>query len=107
MGKIKAQRDDIFLGLFIALLIITVAGGARFYALQRGKPEIRYEQRAFTAQTSNSDAAKAFVASKNGATFYPVGCKTASRIKPENRIYFATALEARGAGFNLSSAKCK
>lgn len=39
-----------------------------------------------------------FVASANGKLFYPANCKSAARIKEENRIWFATAEEAKRVG---------
>jgi len=51
-----------------------------------------------TSQSTGEDYApidaRSFVASKNGTKYYPVGCKSANRIKDENKIYFATAQEA-------------
>lgn len=44
-----------------------------------------------------------FVASKNGSRYYPVDCKSSSRIKPENKIYFNTANDAERAGLTLAS----
>jgi len=46
---------------------------------------------------------KAFFASKIGSKYYPVGCSAGQTIKPENRIYFATSIEAEKSGFELSS----
>ncbi len=43
-----------------------------------------------------------FVASKNGSKYYPVNCKSASRIKPENQIFFASSTEATSRGYVLS-----
>lgn len=40
-----------------------------------------------------------FVASKKGKKYYPVDSKSGSRIKPENRVYFKTAGEAKKAGY--------
>lgn len=44
-----------------------------------------------------------FVASANGKLYYPLNCKSAARIKEENRIYFATVAEAKSNG--LTAAK--
>lgn len=54
-----------------------------------------------TSQTPQTTLGN-FVASKNGAKFYPVTCKSASRIKPENQIFFATETEATSRGYELS-----
>jgi hypothetical protein len=47
-----------------------------------------------------------FVASKNGTKYYTAGCSGASRIKPENQVWFATDASAQAAGYSLSST-CK
>ncbi len=44
-----------------------------------------------------------FVASKNGTKYYPKGCKSADRIKPENQVWFATGQEAESRGYELSN----
>ncbi len=41
----------------------------------------------------------AYVASKNGAKYYLVSCSSASRIKAENRVYFASVQQAVAAGY--------
>jgi hypothetical protein len=40
-----------------------------------------------------------FVASKSGSKYYLPSCPGAARIKQENRVYFASAAEARAAGY--------
>jgi len=49
---------------------------------------------------------KRYVASKNGKMYYTIGCSGASRIKPENRIWFSTSEDAIKSGFTMSST-CK
>jgi len=44
-----------------------------------------------------------FAASKSGKIYYPKECKSLSRVKPENRIYFITEQQAKGAGYTLSA----
>lgn len=41
-----------------------------------------------------------YVASKNGAKYYPKGCS--NRIKEENKIYFTTPADAEKAGYSLA-----
>ena len=48
----------------------------------------------------------AFVASKNGSKYYAPWCGTVSRIKEENKVWFATEAEAVAAGFG-KAANCK
>lgn len=47
-----------------------------------------------------------YVASKNGTKYYLPSCKSAKRIKEENRVWFATKEEAQAAG-KTPSANCK
>ncbi len=47
-----------------------------------------------------------YVASKSGAKYYLPSCGTVSRIKEENRVYFATKADAEKAGYQPSSS-CK
>ena len=53
-----------------------------------------------------SKNSKSFFASSRGSKYYSIGCAAGNNIKQENRIYFATASEAEGAGYELSSS-CK
>jgi len=46
---------------------------------------------------------KNFFASSKGAKYYSIGCSAGKTIKQENRVYFASAEEAEGAGYELSS----
>lgn len=45
----------------------------------------------------------AYVASKTGTKYYPVGCAAAKRIKDSNKIFFDTAAEAQAAGLGLAA----
>jgi hypothetical protein len=44
-----------------------------------------------------------YVASSRGRMYYPVSCKAANSLKPENKIYFKTATEAETAGYQRSA----
>ena len=44
-----------------------------------------------------------FFASKSGTVYYPLVCPSGDRIIEENRVYFNTIDEARGAGYKQSS----
>lgn len=46
----------------------------------------------------DTNTSENFVASRNGTKFYPAGCKSANRIKTENRVYFSNKEEAIKAG---------
>lgn len=47
-----------------------------------------------------------YVASKNGKIYYSIGCSGAKRIKPENEVWFGTAVDAEKSGFKASTS-CK
>ena len=49
---------------------------------------------------------KVYVASKNGKLYYGVSCSGASRIKEENKVWFATATDAEKSGYTYASS-CK
>ena len=48
----------------------------------------------------------AFVASKNGTKYYPIGCSGANRIKDENKVFFTSSKQAESAGYTRT-ATCK
>lgn len=47
-----------------------------------------------------------FVASKTGTKYYPAGCGGIDRIKPDNRVYFATEKDAQDKGYTRTDT-CK
>lgn len=56
--------------------------------------------RSGTARTPSVPASDAaFVASKRGKKYYPVGSKGAANLSPKNLIYFRSAEEAEAAGY--------
>ena len=61
-----------------------------------------------TASPSGSagEGEKLFVASKSGTKYYYPWCLGVSRIKEENKVWFATADEAKKAGYSPAS-NCK
>ena len=68
-------------------------------ALDSAKLLIKSEPKNVTlVKTTNN-----FFASKKGKKYYPVGCSAGKTIKPENKIYFNTRLDAEKAGYVLSS----
>lgn len=44
-----------------------------------------------------------YLASVNGTKYYKRGCRSANRIKEENRIYFKTSTDAIKSGYGASS----
>ena len=107
--KIKQYETEIFVLTVTVFLIIILTGIFRLLTLRRGRGMPIIQENAspvsFLDESSEpGQSQQAFVASKNGAKFYPVGCRAAERIKPENRVFFATAIEAQKAGFELTVA---
>jgi hypothetical protein len=51
-------------------------------------------------------AAGEIVASKNGTKYYTPGCSGSSRIKEENKVFFATIESAEAAGYS-KAANCQ
>ncbi len=47
-----------------------------------------------------------YLASKNGKMYYPVSCKSASRIKEKNRVYFINENDAKYLGYRKAE-NCK
>lgn len=54
----------------------------------------------------SAEEEKRFVASKNGKKYYSLNCGGASRIKPENQIWFKSREDAEKSGFTFSTT-CK
>jgi hypothetical protein len=52
-----------------------------------------------SATTTTSTVQGAFLASKSGTKYYPAWCKSASRIKDANRVWFQSEEEAQKAGY--------
>lgn len=63
-------------------------------------------QKSSATPAETKDTNHHFIASKNGKTYYPNTCGSYSRIKPENRVYFATESDARAKGLTKSKS-CK
>ncbi len=59
-----------------------------------------------TSISSSKSAPEAIFGSKNGTKYYWASCSGASRIKEENKVFWSSEEEARGAGYEKSST-CK
>lgn len=110
--KIKSYQDQ----LFIILIVVLIAGlGLGLFRLWQQETKIeplKIENVATTTPVGEETAKPAippaveksqlfiakFVASKNGTRYYLPTCSGVKRIKEENKIWFATADEARARG---------
>lgn len=112
--KIKSWENEIFLVAVIVLLTISVIGALRLFLLKPKRPAITIQENAFSITGGGDsrqsllggEASHLFMASKNGTKYYPVDCEAGNRIKPENRIYFASAINAQKAGYERT-VSCK
>ena len=107
----KAFRADFFTAIIIILVAFAGFGLGRLSTLEGKKTPILIERDSSLPPTSNSLGGltaksvvstaklKNFVASKSGTKYYFPWCGTASRIKEENKIWFASEAEARKAGY--------
>lgn len=53
--------------------------------------------------SSTSSNSGSYFASRNGTSYYPLGCTAGDRILAENKIYFRSVAEAEMAGFKQSA----
>ncbi len=55
--------------------------------------------KAETAKAAIKPSEPAFVGNKDSKTFHKAGCRTLAKMKPANRVSFATKAEAEKAGY--------
>src|SRR3989344_1022171 len=120
-NKIKAvPRDDWVVAAIILLVALLAFGLGRLSVLYGGEEEFKIEypdQQASVIEsqddnselkTQNSElpTSGGFVASKTGSKYHLPWCAGAQSIKEENKIYFATKVEAEARGY-APAANCK
>lgn len=94
---------------FLLILIIVLTATASFGLGRLSIKEKYREENVATIIVPKLDELKIdkslykFVASKNGTKYYPINCKSVSRIKEENKIYFESAEEAEKGGLELTT----
>lgn len=76
---------------------VVIEGNVPFYT---GSSSSKNSQE---ASSSLGTPGGAYVASRNGTKYYPVGCSAANRINEENKIYFLSTGEAEAAGLTAST----
>ncbi len=106
--KIKPFERDIFIVAIIVLTAFIGFGLFRLYEIREAKTPITIENISDNLKAGESaiSGEKLFVASKNGAKYYYPWCSGVSRIKEENKVWFATKEQAQKAGFS-PAANCK
>lgn len=117
----RAFRADFFTAIVIIFVAFSGFGLGRLSALEGKKvpifiersfsftppsDEVISEKDLTSGKTIRNPSEKSFVASRSGTRYYFPWCGSASRIKEENKIWFASEAEARKAGFT-PAANCK
>ena len=88
------------IGLAVLGMSMFTKGGESTEPLQR---EITVVSEPKTVEAASSVVETSqFVASKQGKKYFPVDCGTAKAIKEENKVYFGSEEEAKGAGYERS-----
>lgn len=114
MQKDKVDTIDYYLGkikpyfglIFITLLAFLCFGLWQLHALASTKTPLKIVNLGIDGQGQATDEPQDVVASKTGTKYYLPWCGALSRIKPENRVTFASAELARQAGYT-PAANCK
>ncbi len=115
---------DFFTAIVIALVAFAGFGLGRLSALEGKKSPVLIERNCSLSSLSNetvlsipnknwtdiksiqNSPEKLFVASKTGTKYYLPWCGAVSRIKEENKIWFASEAEAQKSGYT-PAANCK
>lgn len=94
----------------LPLLVILVGalgfGLGRLSRIEEGREPIKIRQPEKTEPETMplaKAAAGAYVSSKNGTKYYLAWCAGASRIKTENKVYFADKAAAEKAGYSAAA----
>ncbi len=118
-----AFRADFFISIIIILVAFSSFGLGRLSSLEGKKSSITIERNSSFPSVSDEkgsiknlsddkmntvkeNSPKSFVASKSGTKYYLSWCGGVSRIKEENKVWFASEAEAKKAGFSPAS-NCK
>lgn len=56
-----------------------------------------------SSQSTEQSTTGQFVASKSGTKYHALTCPGAKQIKPENKVFFASAAEAEAAGYSKAA----
>lgn len=114
LSKIKAKRhiDKYTVMYFVIILIVSICSyqlgkinnkTCQSTLIQNQQATVILSDTVVDQEKIVEANDKRFVASKNGSKYYPINCKGANRINPENMIYFDSENEAIMSGFELSN----
>ncbi len=112
----KEREKEIVLAAIIVLVAMISFGLGRLSKIRERKAPITIENAGLNERhpaegagdktAEKESRGKTLVASKKGSKYHYPWCSGARRIKKTNEIWFATAEEARGAGYSPAS-NCK
>jgi hypothetical protein len=104
MNRLDLDKKSIALVLIIVLTCTASFGLGRLSVAEQARANNDVEIIVPKLADLKVDESKfKYLASKSGTKYYPIGCKSANRIKPENRVYFNTIDEAEEGGLTLAS----
>ncbi len=122
--KIKTRAGEhrqtlVFMGILAGTAIVSFYLGYIAHLESHFEPPISLQgaqnpySKAYVVQAGQSPAkgeiaaiplsSGAFVASKNGRKYYPVGCGSSKRIKDANKVFFNTKTDAEAQGYSIAS----
>lgn len=95
-------------GLVALILLVGLGsfGLGRFSALEEAKPPVSVSTLASAGGPAGKYLGALYVASRSGSVYYYPWCSGAQNIAPANQVWFATAEDARHAGYRPSKS-CK
>lgn len=118
LQRYKGPAEGWLLPACIVLLGLTAFGLGRLSVIGEQGPRlliklpdgtvqtaVAYQAAAPAAETQDAAAAGqgAYVASKSGTKYYLPSCSGVSRIKEENKVWFASVTEAQAAGYTAAA----
>jgi hypothetical protein len=104
MQKVTFDKKSILTILIVLLTCTASFGLGRISAIQEARAKDNVEILVPKLNELGVDESKfQFVGSKNGTKYYPLSCKSANRIKDENKVYFNSTQEAIDGGYTLAS----
>ncbi len=109
--KAFLQDDSVFYTILILLVGIGSFGLGKYSVapeIERSPPQVVLSTNTPASVTNAVQQAESaqYVGSKNGSKYHFLWCPGASQMKEENKIFFNTIEEAKGAGYT-PAANCK
>jgi len=102
-------KEDVFIAILIILVGLASFGLGKLSAFETTPEPVEViptsvdSQTLGTAPSIETLATGTIVASKTGTRYYYPNCSGASRIKDENKVWYATEADAQAAGLKLAS----